>query len=192
MSDPARLYLVTPVVDDPDAFAPQLAAALDAAQVDCVLLRLPPHNDGVRRQVATALTPLVQGHGAALLIEDDTRLAAAVEADGVHMAGAGDDLAAALRSMKPARIVGVGHLSGRDDAMAAGEAGADYLMFGDTEATPFDERLERVGWWPRSSRCPVWRSPRPSPKSGHWPKPAPNSWLSATPCGPTRGARPRR
>ena len=154
MSDPARLYLVTPVVDDPDAFAPLLAAALDAAQADCVLLRLPPHNDGVRRQVATALTPLVQGHGAALLLEDDTRLAAAVEADGVHMAGAGDDLAAALRSMKPARIVGVGQLSGRDDAMAAGEAGADYLMFGDAEATPFDERLERVGWWAEIFQVP--------------------------------------
>ena len=154
MSDPARLYLVTPVVDNPEVFAPHLAAALDAAPVDCVLLRLPPHDDGVRRRVAAALTPLIQEHGAALLLEDDTRLAAAVEADGVHVAGAGDDLAAALRSMKPARIVGAGYLSGRDDAMAAGEAGADYLMFGDAEAMPFDERLERVGWWAEIFQVP--------------------------------------
>ena len=153
MTDPARLYLVTPVVDAPEPFAATLVAALDAARIDCVLLRLPPHDDGARRKVAGALVPLVQARGAALLVEDDTRLAAAVGADGVHVTGAGDDLAGALRSLKPARIVGAGRLAGRDAAMEAGEAGADYLMFGDDPA-PFDERLERVAWWAEIFQVP--------------------------------------
>lgn len=154
MSDPARLYLITPVIDSPDAFALPLTAALDAAPVDCVLLRLPPHDDGLRRRVAAALAPLVQARGAALLVEGDTRFAAAVGADGVHVAGAGDDLAEALRSMKPDRIVGAGRLASRDDAMEAGEAGVDYLMLGDAEAVPFDERLERVSWWAEIFQVP--------------------------------------
>ncbi|MDX7953598.1 thiamine phosphate synthase [Lichenihabitans sp. Uapishka_5] len=155
MIDSARLYLVTPVLDSHEAFAPVLTAALDAAPVDCVLLRLPPHDDGLRRKVATALTPLVQERGAALLIEADTRLAAAVGADGVHVEGAGDDLASALGSMKPARIVGCGRLPDRDAAMEAGETGVDYLMFGDeAEVAPFDERLDRVGWWAEIFQVP--------------------------------------
>ena len=153
MTDPARLYLVTPVLEAADPFASALATALDAAPVDCVLLRLPPHDDVARRRIAAALVPVAQERGAALLLEGDTRLAAATGADGVHMAGAGDDLAQALRSMKPDRIVGAGLMPTRDDAMEAGEAGVDYLMFGD-DGQAFEDRLEQVAWWAEIFQVP--------------------------------------
>ncbi len=54
-------------------------------------------------------------------------------------------------SLKPERIVGVGALRMRDDAMTAGEKGADYVMFGEPRgAAPpmaLELLLERVGWW---------------------------------------------
>ena len=41
----------------------------------------------------------------------------------------------AMPSLKPDRIAGVGGLATRHDSMAAGEAGADYVLFGEPDAT---------------------------------------------------------
>ena len=72
-----------------------------------------------------------KGRRCAMLIENDARSADRLGADGVHVAGAGEDLVTAIKSLKPERIVGAGSLRPRDDAMAAGEKGADYVMFGE-------------------------------------------------------------
>jgi thiamine-phosphate pyrophosphorylase len=67
------------------------------------------------------------------------------------VAGAGAALDEALESMKPERIVGAGSLRTRDEAMTAGEKGADYVMFGEPRdgapATALELLLERVDWW---------------------------------------------
>ena len=72
-------------------------------------------------------------------------------ADGVHVRGAGADLVAAVEGLKPERIVGAGSLRTRDEAMTAGEMGADYVMFGEPnrDAPTMDPQAlaERVGWW---------------------------------------------
>ena len=58
---------------------------------------------------------------------------------------------AAVDSLKPARIAGCGGLNSRDDAMLAGERGADYVMFGEPEADgrrpSFEAIVERIEWW---------------------------------------------
>lgn len=128
-----RLYLITPPVADADAVAPALKAALNGGDVACVLLRFAPPDEGARKKIAKALAPLAQDAGAALLVPDDPLLAARAGADGVHVQGIGENFAAALESMKPDRIVGIGGLESRDEAMTAGESDADYLMFGDLE-----------------------------------------------------------
>ena len=55
------------------------------------------------------------------------------------------------RRLKPDRIAGVGGLSTRHDSMAAGEAGADYVLFGEPDAKgqrPSVEAIaERLQWW---------------------------------------------
>ncbi len=144
-----RLYLITPPVEDAERFAPALEAALNAGDVACVLLRFAPPDEGARKKICRALAPLAQKAEAALLVLDDAQLAARAGADGVHVRGAGERLEAALDSLKPDRIVGLGGLVSRDEAMSAGEQDIDYLMFGDLD--PGGESaasvLERVDWW---------------------------------------------
>ena len=144
----ARLYLVTP--QDPAGLAERLAEALDAADVAAVLLRLPQGEERARIDHAKALAPTVQNKGAALLLDGHADLAARAGADGVHLGGV-EALTAALPMLKPAYIVGCGRLTTQHDAMVAGEAGADYVMFGEPDATgrrpSFNAVAERVAWW---------------------------------------------
>src|SRR5262249_575927 len=143
-----RLYLVTP--QDPAGLADRLAQALDAADVAAVLLRLPQADERTQVNHAKALAPTVQGKGAALLLDGYPDLAVRAGADGAHLSGI-DAFMAAVATLKPARIAGCGRLATRHDAMLAAEAGADYVMFGEPDATgrrpAFDAVAERVAWW---------------------------------------------
>jgi thiamine-phosphate pyrophosphorylase len=86
-----------------------------------------------------------------LLTENDARSAVRLGADGVHVAGVGADLSAAIKRLKPERIVGAGSLRTRDEAMTAGEMGADYVMFGEPQegvgTMGLASLTERVAWW---------------------------------------------
>src|SRR5437764_482821 len=78
------------------------------------------------------LAPIVQGRGAALLVDGHPEIVARAGADGAHMTGVAA-LAEALALLKPARIAGCGGLASRHDAMVAAESGADYVMFGEPD-----------------------------------------------------------
>ena len=71
-------------------------------------------------------------------------------ADGAHLTGI-EAMEEALPRLKPDRIAGVGGLSTRHDSMTAGEAGADYVLFGEPDANgrrPSIEAIaERLQWW---------------------------------------------
>ena len=145
MSDAPRLYLITPPLVDAAAFAVPFEEALAAADVACVLLRFDPQAEA--QAIAKKLLALAQPRGIACLV-DDSQLAAAIEADGVHISAPGEALDAVLKALKPSHIVGVGGLVSRDDAMVAGESGADYLMFGGPDSPQaFGEIRERIAWW---------------------------------------------
>ena len=146
-----RLYLVTPLLDDVGTFPTALAAALGAGDVASLLMRGVPQGGAEAERIIRAIAASTQPRGVALLVEGPPDLALRAGADGAHIAGSGDALAAAIEKLSPDYIVGAGALATRDDAMRAGEAGADYLLFGDEDAggeSPSLERLvERVGWW---------------------------------------------
>jgi thiamine-phosphate pyrophosphorylase len=148
-----QLYLFTPALraDNLDAFAPTLAEALEAGDVACVLARLAPGAEGDARRIVARLVEIAAGAGAALLVDNDPRLAARVGADGAHVSDGDAALSDALASLKPERIVGAGMLRTRDEAMSAGEAGADYVMFGEPRrdgfTPPAETTVERVAWW---------------------------------------------
>lgn len=147
-----RLYLHSPALAEAEPFIGRAAAAIgEADAVACLLLRLAEVDPGRRKAIVRAACEALQPLGVAVIVEGDAQLAARADADGVHCAGAGEDFAAALKSLRPKRIVGVGRLATRDEAMIAGEAEPDYLMFGEPAADgfvrPLDWRVERVGWW---------------------------------------------
>ena len=145
-----RLYLVTPPVAEPAGLSDALAAALGAADVAAVLLRLAATDDRTLINRVKALAPIVQDKGAALLLDGHPDLGARAGADGAHLTGiAAFQEARAL--LKPARIAGCGALETRHDAMLAAEADADYVMFGEPDAQgrkpSFEAVLDRVTWW---------------------------------------------
>lgn len=145
-----RLYLLTPHLADAAAFAAPLKAALGAADVAAVLLRLQDADERSLINRAKTLAPVVQGAGAALLLDGHADLVARAGVDGVHLTGL-DDFAETLERLKPDRIVGVGGLTSRHECMIAAESGADYALFGMPEADgrspPFKATEERVNWW---------------------------------------------
>ena len=145
-----RLYLATPDVDDPSSLLASLPGLLAGADVAAVLLRLKPTDHRTMITRIKALAPTIQQHGAAVLLEDHVELVARAGADGAHLTGI-EAMQDALPTLKPDRIAGVGGLTTRHDSMAAGEAGADYVLFGEPDAKgqrPSIEAIaERLQWW---------------------------------------------
>jgi len=145
-----RLYLATPIMDDPSPLTANLPGVLAGVDVAAVLVRLKPIDQRTMISRVKALVPAVQHSGAALLLDGYVELVARAGADGAHLSGfaAMED---ALPTLKPDRIIGVGGLFTRHDSMAAGEAGADYVLFGEPDANgqrPSVEAIaERLQWW---------------------------------------------
>ncbi len=145
-----RLYLVTPRLEDVTAFSASLAAALAASDVAAVLLRLAAADERTLINRAKALGAIVQDKDVALLLDGHADLVARAGADGAHLTGIAV-FTEAIKQLKPERIAGIGGLTTRHDAMAAAEAGADYVMFGEPDEhggrPAFGSIEERVAWW---------------------------------------------
>ena len=145
-----RLYLATPEVDDPSPLIASLPGLLGEADVAAVLLRLKLTDQRTMISRVKALAPAIQAGGAALLLDGQVELVARAGADGAHLNGIAA-MEEALPTLKPDRIAGVGGLTTRHDSMAAGEAGADYVLFGEPDAKgqrPSVEAIaERLEWW---------------------------------------------
>jgi thiamine-phosphate pyrophosphorylase len=147
---PARLILITPLIGEAAAFASLLSAACAAGDIAAVIARFSPASDSELSARARALLPLVQEKNIAFLLQDRADLAVKIGADGAHLSGT-QSLRDAVPILKPKLIAGAGGLVARDDAMSAGELGADYVMFGEPDAAGKSPSLqaivERVAWW---------------------------------------------
>jgi len=145
-----RLYLATPILDDPSSLLANLPGLLARADVAAVLLRLKTTDQRTMISRIKTLAPVIQDSGAALLLDGHVELVARAGADGAHLTGI-EAMEDALPTLKPDRIAGVGGLTTRHDSMAAGEAGADYVLFGEPDASgqrPSVEAIaERLQWW---------------------------------------------
>ena len=156
MAEPAaRLYLITPVLEDA-SFAPRLAEACAGGNVAAVLLRLASADERSLINQVKALAPPVQDHGAALIVTvegeaDLATIAARGGADGVHAQGSPARIRELRERLKGERALGVGGIRTKDDAMTFGEAGVDYLLFGeprpDGSLPSLESVVERAGWW---------------------------------------------
>lgn len=145
-----RFYLAAPTAAGPAQRADLIAAAVGAADVAAVLVPVSGGDERTLLNSLKALAPVVQGAGAALLLDGRADLVARAGADGAHLTGI-DQFSDGSTSLKPERIAGCGGLATRHDAMIAAEAGADYVMFGEPNAAghrpPFESVLERIAWW---------------------------------------------
>ena len=145
-----RLYLATPLVDDPASLLAELPGLLASADVAAVLMQLTETDQRTMISCIKALAPVVQNAGAALLIDGHPELVARGGADGAHLANIAA-LEDAIPSLKPDRIAGVGGLETRHESMNAGEIGADYVLFGEPDAKgqrPSSQAIaERLDWW---------------------------------------------
>jgi thiamine-phosphate pyrophosphorylase len=160
-----QLVLVTPVIEAADAFASILDAALSGGPVTAVIARFPAGDERGLVNAVKVLAPVVQARGTALVVDAPPAIAARGGADGCHLVFDERLLAEAVASLAPQRMVGVAGLKSRDDAMLAGERGADYVMFGEPmlsryaerngQLPPFHAVLERVGWWAELFEVPV-------------------------------------
>jgi len=142
-----QLYLITPdKIDDVTAFAKLLDETLAAGDVACVQLRLKDVSDEDFTATAKALKLVCEKHEVAFLINDRADIAAAVDADGVHL-GQGDmGVPEARTLLGHNKDIGVTCHDSMDLAFTAGEEGANYVAFGaffPTETKVTEHRPEK-------------------------------------------------
>ena len=131
MRDP-RLHGLYAVTDGRLSGEPLLAAvrAALAGGVRLVQYRDKSGETARREDEAARLVALCHAQGALLLINDDTELALAAGADGVHLGQHDTPLAVAREQLGPGKLIGVSCNNRLERALAAQQAGADYVAFG--------------------------------------------------------------
>jgi thiamine-phosphate pyrophosphorylase len=143
--------LVTPPVADAEAMAYRLMQAFAGGDVAAVLLRLGDGDERSKIERVKRLAGPVQGANVALVVEAPAVVATRGGADGVHLTAGIEAIAEARSSLKTERIIGAGALRARHDAMDIGEAGVDYVMFGeprpDGSLPALPAVVERAAWW---------------------------------------------
>ena len=139
--DGSRLYLLTPPgLIDPAAFVPALTAAVGAANVACVEIRLADTLDEAEaRLTLDALRAPVHALDVAAIVAGRADLAAQTGCDGVVIDGSGPAYRDACALLGGDAIVGIAAGASRHDAMLAAEKGASFVAL---EADP-----DLIGWW---------------------------------------------
>jgi thiamine-phosphate pyrophosphorylase len=155
-AETCRLCLVTPFGVSPERFGLILEDALAGGDVASLIVTAAAND---LAQLAEVAVPLAQARGVAALIHNDEEIALGTGADGIHIDDHRSDLAARVASLHPERIAGVGDLTSRHDAMAAGETEPDYVFFGrldgDTDEAIFPRALDLAGWWAELFQIPA-------------------------------------
>ena len=129
------LYAITPDgLEERDLLSRVEAALRGGVRI----LQYRDKSNSAERQshLAHELRALCSRHNASLIINDNLPLAIAVGADGVHLGAEDGDLAAARTALGPNKILGASCYANFDLAIAASQAGADYVAFGAVFPSP--------------------------------------------------------
>lgn len=159
-----EIYLATPLIDagaEPAALCMQLRTILPLLPCAALRVRLAAGDERGLTRLLKPFCATAHEAGIAVILDIDAApdalagldLAQIVTrggADGLHLR----DLAAArdaIARFGGDRAVGLANPRTRHEAMEAGEAGVDYLSFGeprpDGSMPPFDAACERASWW---------------------------------------------
>lgn len=150
-TDSCQLYLISPL-DVGGDFPQQLAAALDAGPVPAFQFRVKGLNQHEAAELAAPLQAICADRDVAFIVNDDVTLAKRLGADGVHLGQDDGDPREARQILGLETQIGVTCHDSRHLAMAAGEAGADYVAFGaffptTTKDAAHHADLELLEWW---------------------------------------------
>jgi len=123
------LYAVTP--DEPDirSLTRKVSKALSGG-ARIVQYRNKAAGVGLRREQGAALLALCREARIPLVINDDLDLACGIGADGLHLGREDIPVAAARAQLRQDKLLGVSCYDRLELALAAREAGADYVAFG--------------------------------------------------------------
>ncbi|MEO7247307.1 MAG: thiamine phosphate synthase [Novosphingobium sp.] len=148
---PVQLYLISPL-EVGGTFPDRLARALDAGPVAAFQFRVKGLDDHAAALLADPLQRVCGDRDVAFIINDSISLAKRLGADGVHLGQSDGAVAEARERLGREAQIGVTCHASRDLAMAAGEAGADYVAFGafypsTTKETEHTAELEILNWW---------------------------------------------
>jgi len=141
-----QIYLMVEAGLEPGA----LGRALDAGAVACVLLlSRGVANDALRAGIE-ALQPIAHEREVAFLVEGRVELVSETGCDGVHLSEDTMPVKKTREVAGPDVIVGIYCGASRHAAMAAAEAGADYVAFGGGPADRWWQTAadpELLIWW---------------------------------------------
>ncbi|MCM2326468.1 MAG: thiamine phosphate synthase [Lysobacter sp.] len=137
------LYAVTPEIDDLARLRDLVDRAIEggARLVQYRAKRLAARE---RRVQAESLLALCRERGVPLIVNDDLALAIVLDADGLHL-GRDDGDPREARSRLPGAILGVSCYDDVALAVAAAEAGADYVGIGSVFASATKPQAVRSG-----------------------------------------------
>ncbi|WP_224983503.1 bifunctional hydroxymethylpyrimidine kinase/phosphomethylpyrimidine kinase [Geomonas agri] len=122
----AGLYLIT---DQGERLVPRVREALASGGVALLQYRDKVRTYEERLTLGNDLKHLCAEFQAQFIVNDDLELALALDADGLHLGQEDGDPAAARAALGPKKLIGISTHS-VEEALAAQEAGADYIGFG--------------------------------------------------------------
>lgn len=153
-----QLYLISPL-DVTGAFPDRLVRALDAGTIAAFQFRVKDLDEHDAARLAEPLQAICAARDVAFIVNDSISLAKRLGADGVHLGQGDGEVADARERLGRDAQIGVTCHASRDLAMAAGEAGADYVAFGaffpsTTKQTEHVAELETLRWWQHIMELP--------------------------------------
>ncbi|MCF6303443.1 MAG: thiamine phosphate synthase [Devosiaceae bacterium] len=142
-----QIILTTPTVPDTLTFAKELQSALETGLVPVLLVKKAQHGLSEYKKLIEIATPVAQACDCAVILDNEPQLVGPMKADGVQISSGHSDVLEALNTLKPDYIVGAANINSRHHAMLCGEAGVDYISFGDFTNTPDEEATAFSNWW---------------------------------------------
>lgn len=129
------LYALTPELADTARLLDLVEQALEGG-ARLVQYRSKSDDVALRHEQAAELVELCHRHGVPLIVNDDVRLAALTDADGIHLGESDAPLHEARINLGPDRIIGVSCYQDLERARRLAAQGADYVAFGSVYPSP--------------------------------------------------------
>ena len=150
-TEPCRLYLISPQ-EVGGSFPDRLKNVAGDEAVAAFQLRVKDVGEHELARLAEPLQQICADAGVAFIVNDSMQLARRLGADGVHLGQQDGDVREARALLGPQAQIGVTCHDSRHLAMAAGEAGADYVAFGafyptTTKPSPYRPNPAILSWW---------------------------------------------